>query len=172
MGGTGAVNAAAARQNLAAANSGNNSNITQLSGLTTYSPLPGIKTGAVAAAGIVGEILEATQTGTAVTTNTTTNLVQLTLTPGDWDVVGIVSIRPTGGSVTRVLAGTVQTSAGVPVFPDRLVVNGSDTTVQEYPVPTVRLNVAASTTIYLSATATFAAGTVSGDGYLRARRVR
>lgn len=132
----------------------------------------GVTDGSSATAGEMGEALQNTTLTTSMTNATSINLATITLPAGDWDLSGVVSIRPSGSTITQIIAGLSTTSSGSPVFPNRAVVSSSSSQVQEFNTPTVRYNISASTTIYLVASAGFTSGTVTGDGYLKARRVR
>ncbi len=140
-----------------------------------------------AAAGAIGEYLSTTvAVGDAVseTTATPVDVCTLSLTPGDWDVSGVIN---------RVLTGTTATVYGAAISPTANTVpaqaGGSgvaaDSSVIKYAAfgPTVtgnhmtaigpvRVSVAVTTTIHLVAADTFSAGTVGVYGTLHARRVR
>ena len=171
-GGTGASTAAAARTNLSAASSGVNSDITQLTGLTAPSPLQGVTDASSASSGKVGEYVSAT-TGTAVslTTNTVSSLISVSLTAGDWDVSGVVLLTPSG-TVTNNWAAVGTVSGTIDSFPARYQSLVSFSTSSQYAVPSVRINISATTMVYLQAAAVFASGTCTGQGFIRARRIR
>ncbi len=153
-GGTGGTTAAAARTSLGAF------------------PLAGVTDASNATAGNVGELLSNTATSVAISSATPTNVTSLVLTAGDWDLTGAVAVRPTGATVTQIIGGPSTVSVTNPSFPNRIVNNGSFTTVQEYALPTQRFNVTTSTTVYLVVTTAFTGGTATADGFLRARRIR
>lgn len=153
-GGTGATTAAAARTSLG---------VLASAGVTDASN---------AAAGVVGEVLSATATTVSLSNGVATNVVSLALTAGDWDLSGAVSVRPTSATIAQIISGASTTSATNPVFPNRIVDNGSFTFVQEYAIPSQRFNITAKTTVYLVTSAGFPSGTVTADGYLIARRLR
>lgn len=153
-GGTGATTAAAARTSLGVLASA------------------GVVDASNAAAGVVGEVLSATATTVSLSNGVATNVVSLALTAGDWDLSGAVSVRPTSATIAQIISGASTTSATNPVFPNRIVDNGSFTFVQEYAIPSQRFNITATTTVYLVTSAGFPSGTVTADGYLLARRRR
>lgn len=171
-GGTGASTAAAARTNLSAASSGVNSDITQLTGLTAPSPLQGVTDASSAAAGKIGEYVSAT-TGTAVslTSNAVSALISVSLTAGDWEVSGVVSLAPSV-SVTNNWAAVGTVSGTIDAFPARYQSLVTFSTSSQFPVPSRRINIAATTTVYLQAAAVFASGTCTGQGFIQARRIR
>ena len=138
-------------------------------------------------AGALGEYLFTTAAtpGVSLTTATAANVVSLALTPGDWDVVGICDfLSAATTSVTGYSAGITVTTAVLPgqaaaggVGPDALATCIQPATVpgagvNQLDVCPVRVSIAAATTIYLVASATFSVSTLSAFGTLRARRVR
>lgn len=158
-------------------------------GLVKAGQVPGTNTNDSADTGNVGE--EMTQTrlrsaATGLTTATAANVTAtaITLTAGDWDVSGIVGFTTSSSTITSVEGAVATTSAtmpgndviGVPTSNQcRVYKNIAFTTTSiDYTVeiPSYRVSVASSTTIYLVARAAFSAGTVSAFGSFRARRVR
>lgn len=140
--------------------------------------LLGTNTNDTAAAGYVGELIEASQTFTSVTANTTTNVISITLTAGSWDVSGCGGIvRSGGGSLTHSwnYLGVSLTSAAQDDATFRM---GLDFTVtgdlQQLVTPTRRINVpfGGSTTVYLVLFTNFSGTTANKFGYMRATRVR
>ena len=118
----------------------------------------------------------------AATTATPLNVTSLSLTAGDWDVSGTVNRALTGTTATQYVASISPTSNTVPsqaggsgVAADSSVIENATfgTTVTGNYITAVgaRVSIAATTTIYLVASATFSAGTVAVYGTLRARRV-
>ena len=180
-GGTNASTAADARSNLSAAVSGANGDITSLTN-TTGIPLHGTNTNDDASAGYVGEYISSSiSSGSAVslTTATPANITSISLTAGDWDVMGLVCF--TGNAATTVSAknGWISsTSATVPTPPnsgsfwsDQLPL-GAGNTVWRMSVGNIRFSLSGTTTVYLSCQATFAVNTYSAFGFIGARRVR
>lgn len=131
----------------------------------------GVTDASNAAAGKVGEVLSATGTLTAYTTATQVNTVSLVLTPGDWEVQGVVLFDITSGSTATQMCGLTTTSATVPAFPDRSSKGGADTYDGNLRCRK-RINVSANTTMYLAAYAEVSSGTLSLNGYIEARRMR
>lgn len=139
-----------------------------------------------AAVGYVGEFVSTTlAVGSAVslTTATPANIVSMSLTPGDWDVMGFMNFNLTGATGTLFQSGASVTSATLPTQPGGSGL-GTDALASS-PVPvtgltgdltqdsgSVRVSIAATTTVYLVAQATFTVGTCTGFGTIRARRVR
>jgi hypothetical protein len=127
-----------------------------------------------ASAGYVGEYLTNETTGTAASNSVAVNATSLSLTAGDWDVTGIVSIDPGSGTLLTIgIAGIGTTSGALPGFPSNVQFPLPSTNIQfQFPVPIVRMSLSTTTTVYLVVAATFSAGTCAVDGFIRARRVR
>jgi len=147
--------------------------------MTGVLALSGTIAGTGAAAGVVGEVITAAITSNqAMTTATTMNVGSISLTAGDWDVDGMVSITPSAAGPTNLAAGITTTSATLPVG------NAANTAVQQLQaafttsvkqvLATGRaiINVSATTVCYLVAQATFASGNCQAQGFIRARRMR
>lgn len=174
QGGTGADNAASARTNLGAAARGANLDITSLTGLDTNG-VKGIVSGGTPSAGYLGEVLSATTgTGVALTTGTETSLVSLALTPGYWLVSGSVRITTAASTTVTDSIGGINTSAALPAWPQTARVGSSlpASSLHVLTVPPRVVNVSANTTVYAVARATFASGSVTGDGYIQAVRIK
>jgi hypothetical protein len=166
--------AAAARSSINAAVSGANADITSLTGLTGVSPLPGVVNASDAAAGKVGEFLSASSSSAVSLVNSTiTSLVSLTLTPGDWDVSGSLALNTTDAAFTSVTVSLNTVTTAIQAFPNRFQLCVALTAVaQHFPVPVQRISVSANTTVYVVASIGFTSGSVTAQGYIRARRVR
>lgn len=124
-------------------------------------------------AGSIGEYVTATGAGVALTNNVPANGTSISLTAGDWDVDGVGLVDAAGGAVVGgVLFGIGTTSATLTTprtaLLASLVANGS----AYLPCPTVRISIASTTTVYLVVQASFSSGTATGNGIIRARRVR
>jgi hypothetical protein len=146
--------------------------------------LKGITDGSAAPAGCIGEILSASNTsGAALTSGTPVNITQLSLSPGDWNVAGVIAFIEAANTVPTVIVSALsQTSATLPTLAQ--IMAGSASMGQFCGTMTkgalnqimqtgiIRLNIAASTTVYLVGQSTFSAGTLSAQGYLSARRIR
>ena len=134
----------------------------------------GITGGSNAAAGTLGEYLEANVAATGLTNNTATEMGSITLTPGDWDVSLIAQYAPTGVLVVALtsisqVAATLDTTVGrwATVY-----VNANPGVAVHAVVPPLRFNVTINTTIHFIGYASFSSGTCTCAGVLRARRVR
>lgn len=139
--------------------------------------LLGTSTNDDAGAGLVGEYQAAAlaSPGSALTTGTRQNITTLSLTAGDWDVDGTVTVVGQGStSLTTINAGISTTSQtfggeGTTVA----LTTPAQTGVQEsLIVPTVRLSLSTTTTVYLVLSTVHTVSNPNGYGNLRARRVR
>jgi hypothetical protein len=144
-----------------------------------------LKEGTIAAgepaAGTLGEELSAevlVGAAVALVSGTPKTITSLEITPGDWDVFGVVTFVPAATtSITR-LSQSISTTTNVHGNNKQrkqsktaaVVPGATDTPIAD--TPTVRINISATTTYYLIADATFTVDTLSAYGYLRARRVR
>ncbi len=163
-----------------AAAGGANADITSLSGGGAGVAVHGTVTNDSAAAGYVGQYIEsAVATGSAVTltvSGTTYDITHVSLTAGDWDVVGVVLSKPAGGTTTSQFKvwNSVTTVDGSPDETDGLTNYGSTGTGVQTGGTTgvVRYSLASTTSVFLSCNATFASSTMSAFGLIRARRVR
>jgi len=154
-----------------------------MSGFSLITPgqFPGTATNDSAAAGKVGEYIEASiASGSAValTSGAAKTITSITLTAGDWDVSGHVAFTSAGGASFTIVAGSLS-----------LTTDTSSSTLGRWnqtvsaafvpagvPISTVivpsRFSVTGSTQIFLVGFATFTVGTSGGYGLIRARRVR
>jgi hypothetical protein len=124
-------------------------------------------------AGSIGEYFTATGSGVSLTNNIPANGVSISLGAGDWDVDGVGTVDAAGGAVVGGTLFSLGTSSATLATPRtailaNLVANGS----AYLPCPTIRLSITSLTVVYLVVQASFASGTVSGGGTIRARRVR
>lgn len=133
-----------------------------------------------ASTGCVGEYVESVVTAQNLTNNTFVNVTSISLTAGDWDVSGIVAINQAGATSTggsnaaiSVNSGNTQTDhvlgsnyvAGIANF-------GTTGTTLTLAIPTYRLSLSSTTTVYLKARVFFTGGPETGQGRISARRVR
>lgn len=156
--------------------SGGTGSATAAGALTSLGAFPaaGVVNASNAGAGKVGELLEISIASVTLTNATAINLTSLVLTPGDWDVSGAVCVRTTDAPVKQAIAGLSTVNNTVPTFPKRVVIsdNTGVSQVQEVALPVVRFNVSVNTAVYLNISAGFISGSATGEGYIRARRVR
>ena len=135
----------------------------------------GVTNGSNAAAGSVGEFISSfisSASQVAMTSSTPTNITSISLTAGDWDVFGNVYIifSVTGTAAVGWISTTSATLPDGPLF-SGISVNAASIVAGAPAIPFVRLSLAGTTTVYLSA---YGAGTVTinGSGGIYARRVR
>lgn len=134
--------------------------------------LIGTTTNDNAAAGVVGEFITANASGVATTTGTTTNICQISLTPGDWDVFGEVSVSNGGNNLTFASASTSTTSGANGPAGSLWQYSGPAIATMTCPVPTVRMSLSVTTTVYLVGGGIYSTGTTTLQGVLNARRAR
>jgi len=127
-------------------------------------------------AGFLGEQIRATVavgSGVTLTTNVGANVTSISLTAGIWDVSGIVGFN---GTVTgTVFLGSISTSSASPGT------DGDNSVQTPYPptagcnnnvtIPSFRITLTATTTVYLVAFSTFTVGTNKAYGRISGTRV-
>lgn len=134
-----------------------------------------------ASAGRVGEVISSVITSgspVSVTNATTTNLTSISLTAGDWDVVGNTFFTTAGGttytSTSSQISTVSQTFPADSSYAGRNVWPGAAPQVSpsSCSVPYHRLNINSTTTVYLVIFTDFLVGTMNVSGFISARRVR
>ena len=145
-----------------------------------YLPIAGTSTNDNAAAGNIGELLDAILLiGSAVslTNNTITAITTLSLGAGDWEVSGEFWLVNAGTTITGITAA-LNTSAALPGVPQsntaQTRIDGLATTVNaQIVLSPCRASLNASTVYTLVGRAIFSGGTsLGGYGKIHARRVR
>lgn len=121
-------------------------------------------------AGYRGEVISASvlaASAVAFTTATARNITSISLTAGNWLVFGIVSFAGSSNVQTQVISWCSTTSA---TLPDNSIRSGmtvaTATTQFNFNTAPLFLNLAATTTVYLSGYTAFASGSVGGSGYI------
>lgn len=108
----------------------------------------------------------------ALTTATAANVISITLTPGEWDVTGVVKYPMSGATAESFAQGISTTSATLgasPTYMEQVSNLAAVTSTLSAPTPVVHLVLtAASTTVYLVTSCTFSVGSVSAYGDIRA----
>jgi hypothetical protein len=137
-----------------------------------------------APAGSIGEVISATlltASSIALTSVTSANVTSMSLTAGDWDVDGRVVFTVAATTTMGYLSGGINTvSATLPLNNAGVVTHvgaGTNATIDVTVEPvlslsSVRVSIAATTTVYLVARAKFATSTCRAYGAISARRVR
>jgi hypothetical protein len=144
--------------------------------------ITGTSTNDDAASGIVGEHAASEITfasAVSLTSNTAKSVTSITLTHGDWDVSGIVHFDPAAAtSVTDILMSLSTTDNTADTAPSSFsarassaFVPGNDA-IMSLAVPSKRVSISASTTVYLVAYSLFTLGTMKAYGVIQARRCR
>jgi len=144
----------------------------------------GVVDGSNANAGSVGEYIESNiANGAPVAAGTTGNaktMTSITLTPGDWDVAGVISWIPAATTTLTAHYASISLTTNAIDFTFGRVnvgtlpsaVTGVGNTTNSNPVMPCRFNVSASTIIYLVGQAVYGVSTLGMYGNLRARRIR
>ena len=136
-----------------------------------------------AAAGSVGEYVQGDRvsgSALALTTSTFASLTSISLTAGDWDVTGFINFTPAATTNVTVSFGcTSLANNTIDTTPFGFVQQVSPTTAgtvynNSYVIslPTRRLSLSATTTVYLVAESNFTVSTLTSYGSIRARRIR
>jgi hypothetical protein len=136
----------------------------------------GVTDGSLAAAGQIGEVVNASQPANqAMVTGVAMNVTSLSLTAGDWNIEGNVFIAASVG-MTNANSSCSTTSGALdpPGVPGRMQILNSGGTLTSVCMPTGGkfLSFSAPTAIYLVAMATFTSGTCNAQGSIHARRAR
>ena len=142
----------------------------------------GTNTNNNAQAGSIGEfVTSSVVSGSAVplTNATSANVTSISLTAGDWDVWANAGFLAAGTTTIASIAGGISTTsatlpgnAGTSTAIFSLGVALSTGASPSMPTGTVRLSLAATTTVFLVVNAGFAVSTLGGFGTIAARRRR
>ncbi|SAK19280.1 hypothetical protein UA17_01779 [Burkholderia multivorans] len=125
--------------------------------------------------GSVGEYATNTTTGTSLTSGAAANMTSISLTAGDWDVSGEVTYSAGAGCVPTLFQQSVSTTSATSGGAGAQTVwsaSFSTASTNVMPTPRVRISLSATTTVYLVGTSLFSGGTMTANGFIRARRVR
>jgi hypothetical protein len=156
---------------------------TTLTQIAQFSPdsggfILGTNTNDSASAGMIGEYISGSASIVSMTTATPVTITSVSLTAGDWDVEGTLQYNAAAGTLmTDAKAGINTTTnvlptaitAGGYVAIDAPAAAGVGHTLQ---TGHQRVSIAATTTVYLVGQATFTVSTMTGSGFIRARRAR
>lgn len=143
--------------------------------------LVGVTTNSNAAAGSVGEYVSSnigSDTPVALVSGTSKDVTSISLTAGDWDISGNIGLLPSGTTTTSAVGAAISTvSATVPAPPSSggysfLSLGSPAGAPNVLQAGRIRLSLAATTTVYLVAQASFAVSSCSAYGFIGARRVR
>jgi hypothetical protein len=155
---------------------GSDSNVQlQLSGKGTSGVIvQGISSGAATPAGYRGEIISASllaASAVAMTNSTPRNITSISVTAGNWFVMGVVSLAGSTSNISQAISWCSLTSGTLPDNSIRAGQSSAVTTQFNLPTAPLIVNVAATTTVFLSGYAAFGTGTVGGSGYIVAVRI-
>lgn len=132
----------------------------------------GTKDGSNAGASFVGEFVSSTvlsASAVVLATNTAANVTSISLSAGDWDIFGNVTLTNVS-SLSQFYGWCSLTSATAPDVALRTAMTGLSANIA-LGTPLLRVNVTSTTTVYLS-TLTVFTGSARGCGSIFARRVR
>lgn len=135
----------------------------------------GVSDASSADTGDIGELVTSNipySSAVSLVTATDKDVTSISLTAGDWDVWGNLFFD-ISGTATQFFAWISTTSMTLPdnSLAARLA-NGGGLSSQAMTCPYIRINVNSTTTVYLSARATFSTGTATACGSIFARRAR
>lgn len=133
-----------------------------------------------AAAGNIGEFVTATSGWTGLTAGAASDLTSISLTAGDWEVMGSVVFTGDTSTVVQQLIGWASsTSATLASDEDRNTMGYSSTGLTVFTggnvafnIPTLRFSLPSTTTVYLSVYTNFSVSTLNSLGKISARRMR
>ena len=153
---------------------GSDTNITMLiAGKGTGAVLiGGTGTNGNALAGFVGEVISNTASGVSLSGNIAANITSISLTAGDWDVMGSVNYVPATGTTTNYTITSISVNSATHAT---YITSGGAriaSTASAYAAPTTRISIASTTTVYLVGTAQFSVSTMTAGGLIYARRRR
>ena len=143
--------------------------------------MTGTTTNNNAATGIVGEYLESI-ISTAANAPTSTqygDLTSLSLTAGDWDIIGFIQWNSNGATWTAGRTGISSTTGNSATgltagsnLAESIYASTSTVTLNYSHTVYLRVSIASTTTYYLKYRADYSAGTPQAQGSLKARRTR
>jgi hypothetical protein len=137
--------------------------------------LRGTSTNDSASSGFVGEYIESViGSGSAVSlvSGTPKTITSISLTAGDWDVFGLGGYLFTSATMTLMLVGSSLTDNTVGAESQMQVSQISQSADCRWTIPTYRISVAATTTVYLVAQGNFTGTGLKAFGRISARRMR
>lgn len=140
--------------------------------------LDGTTTNDSAATGQIGEYIEGIANDSTITgwvNNTFKNIISISLTAGDWDVTGVANWF--GGPITgtnifceiSLVSGSNESNVFAINETNTMPGSGSNIRLN---IPTRRISIATTTTVFLVGRIIFTGGTPTAGGIIRARRIR
>lgn len=146
------------------------------------SQIPGTTTNDNASTGNIGEYVSATlSSGSAVslTSSTPANVTSISLTAGDWEVSGVVTISWSNTSNVNIMKAAVSTTSAT-ISDGVCGTNstylggalGANLPIMNLPTGSMRVSIAGTTTVYLVGQGNWTTSTNAAYGQIKARRVR
>lgn len=149
---------------------------TVVSGACGTAFVPGRTNGAAPAAGFIGEQLtgNAVAPGAAIATTTPQNITSVSLTAGVWDVSGVAGFIG-WTTASQIVASIGTTSATLGTLGNNRIDNTGGVVAgsisQCLTIPSYRINLSSTTTVYLVGYIAYTAGSATTFGTIRATRV-
>lgn len=142
--------------------------------------IAGVQNGTAALAGQIGEVITSTVSATAAAaTGAVGNITSIVLTPGDWKIHGqcVISSGATGltsGSAINMSIVTTSATNGVSgnTMDQESVLALLANGLFHLTLPSIFVNISATTTYYLTNQMTYVAGSPTTAGTITARRMR
>lgn len=144
------------------------------SAATAASYTTGVTDGSSAAAGKVGQMIEANASAVALTSGAVINITSISLPAGEWDVYGEIQLVSSASGVMTAMSGGVSTTSATDAgFPYKTALSfNNNSTVAQFTTPRRFFQRTTTGTVYLVASTVFGSGTVAAAGYIHARRIR
>lgn len=138
--------------------------------------LTGLTAGVSPAAGNIGEVLSSTASGNALTSGVTQNMASVSLTAGNWLIMGGINVTGAGGAIFTQVSTALSNASGAfsgAYGGTRQDDNGLAVANVTWNIPcgSVLKNVTGATIVYLLSYTAFSSGTAAGGGTISALRV-
>ncbi|WP_321878497.1 hypothetical protein [Paraburkholderia bannensis] len=149
--------------------------VANATGVVTFADgIAGITSGTAASAGVVGQVISNSTSGTSMTTNTATACSSASLTAGHWLVWANVFLSPAGTTVVTGGQAGINASSAAFTNGQYSSIYGINETGSGFAMtpPPLNLNVSATTTVYAVGQLTFTTSTATCNGYITALRVQ
>jgi len=160
-------------------------NTQQGTGTATVAVLGNYTTGTLAndsaPASAIGELISgALVAGSAVSLTSTVaaDVISISLTPGDWDVTGVAQYNFAATTSYTILRSGISTISatfdgdGTSFVYETSAIVPAGNLNMAHALPTVRISLSATTTVYLVSFGVFSVSTLKAYGVIRARRIR
>ncbi len=141
--------------------------------LTTGVQMKGNNANTAPPAGFIGEQISSVVSGVAMVSATNKNVTSIVITAGVWSVTGIINYSNASGTGNTLQSSVSLVSVTHGTLGDNSVQhsNVAGTQGSSGVIPSYRITVAGSTTVYLVGLITIATGSIACDGRLSAVRV-